>query len=565
MKNSVTKKDLCSFILLLCFFKVISQVGIGTTNPDGSSVLHIDSTDKGILIPQIALTGTDDINTVNNPALSLLIFNTNTTTGVNSVREGFYYWDGMKWVGLANIGSTSASQGWLTSGNLGTNPSNNFVGTLDNEVLMFRTNNIERIEFSHKSQIEYFNNGNSVFLGQGAGENDDLTDNRNVYIGKSSIGIPNSEGNVLIGYEAKANSNYAIALGYSAESNFDNSIAIGRASKSDAEAAIAIGWLTNSNFSNAVAIGRSASANQDASIAIGEVAHVSGINSIAIGKNAIALKDNGIALGLNGYASDQYGVSIGANSRAVTASTTAVGHNAVADAIGASAYGLNSHANNTNALALGMASKSEALNAIAIGANSSVTSNGDNGIAIGTGSSADGTNAAAYGSGVVAYSNQIRMGGYYITSIGGPTNWTNISDSRFKFNIKDNVPGLEFIKKLRPITYQLNTKKYATYMGMPDYLKNEVHELAKSAEIQSGFLAQDVERAANELGYDFSGVDKPDNEKDTYGLRYAAFVVPLVKAVQELEEKVNILSKKVSELEATNKILKEQLSTTIHP
>jgi len=43
-----------------------------------------------------------------------------------------------------------------------------------------------------------------------------------------------------------------------------------------------------------------------------------------------------------------------------------------------------------------------------------------------------------------------------------------------------------------------------------------------------------VEEAAKELGYDFSGVDAPKNDKDFYGLRYAEFVVPLVKAVQEL-------------------------------
>lgn len=49
----------------------------------------------------------------------------------------------------------------------------------------------------------------------------------------------------------------------------------------------------------------------------------------------------------------------------------------------------------------------------------------------------------------------------------------------------------------------------------------------------SGFIAQEVEKAANSVGYDFSGVDKPKNEKDYYGLRYSEFVVPLVKAVQE--------------------------------
>jgi hypothetical protein len=34
----------------------------------------------------------------------------------------------------------------------------------------------------------------------------------------------------------------------------------------------------------------------------------------------------------------------------------------------------------------------------------------------------------------------------------------------------------------------------------------------------------------------FSGVDKPQNKYSLYGLRYAEFVVPLVKAVQELSK-----------------------------
>ena len=563
MKKSVTKKALCSLILLLSLSKVIAQVGIGTTNPDNSSALEINSNNQGVLIPRVALSGINDTNTINSPAVSLLVYNTNVTSGANAVTEGFYYWDGNKWVGI--ISSETNEVGWLTNGNSGTNPSNNFVGTLDNQVLMFRTNNVERIEFSHKSQIEYFNNGNSVFLGHDAGENDDLSDNRNIYIGKSSLGVPNSEGNVLIGYDTSTNNNYAVALGYNAKPIHDNSIAIGRESKSDANAAIAIGWLANSNQSDAIAVGRSASSNQDASIAIGEVAYAGGESSISIGKNAISQKSNGIAIGLNGYSSDDAGVSIGANSRAISTSSTAIGHNAVADNLGASAFGLNAHANNTNALSLGRASKAESLNSIAIGANSTVISNGGNGIAIGTGSSADGANAAAYGSGVIALSNQIRMGGYYITSIGGPTNWTNISDSRFKFNVQEDVPGLAFIKKLKPVTYQLDVAAYASFMGMPDYLVNKEFEEHKRAEIQSGFLAQDVAEAASELGYDFSGVDKPDSQRDTYGLRYAEFVVPLVKSVQELEKKITSLNDKISELENDNKALKEQLERLVNP
>ncbi|HEV8538733.1 MAG TPA: hypothetical protein VGR15_07395, partial [Bacteroidota bacterium] len=59
-------------------------------------------------------------------------------------------------------------------------------------------------------------------------------------------------------------------------------------------------------------------------------------------------------------------------------------------------------------------------------------------------------------------------------------------------------------------------------------------------------------KAAKELGYDFSGVDAPKNEKDFYGLRYAEFVVPLVKAVQELVSQNKELRTKNEELSVRN-------------
>ena len=64
----------------------------------------------------------------------------------------------------------------------------------------------------------------------------------------------------------------------------------------------------------------------------------------------------------------------------------------------------------------------------------------------------------------------------------------------------------------------------------------------------SGFIAQDVEAAAQSIGYEFSGVDAPQNDKSLYGLRYAEFVVPLVKAMQELAQEVEQLKAENAEL-----------------
>jgi trimeric autotransporter adhesin len=75
----------------------------------------------------------------------------------------------------------------------------------------------------------------------------------------------------------------------------------------------------------------------------------------------------------------------------------------------------------------------------------------------------------------------------------------------------------------------------------------------------TGFVAQDVEKAAREAGYDFSGVQKPANPDDLYSLRYAYFVVPLVKAVQELNSQNDTQQLIIEELKAQNARLEERL------
>ncbi len=73
--------------------------------------------------------------------------------------------------------------------------------------------------------------------------------------------------------------------------------------------------------------------------------------------------------------------------------------------------------------------------------------------------------------------------------------------------------------------------------------------LQKAGKRNTGFIAQEVEELANTLGFDFSGIDKPENDDSFYGLRYAEFVVPLVKAMQEQQETINKLATKIEELE----------------
>ncbi len=161
---------------------------------------------------------------------------------------------------------------------------------------------------------------------------------------------------------------------------------------------------------------------------------------------------------------------------------------------------------------------------------------------------------------LITASNQVRIGDDNVTSIGGYTGWTNISDGRAKKNIKANVPGLAFINLLKPITYNLDLDAADKIIQRPAIKDKDGKTIQPSQQqiasrqlkqqvVCTGFIAQDVEASAKKIGYDFDGVDAAKNDKDLYGLRYSEFVVPLVKGEQELSKQNDSLKSIVSSLQ----------------
>ncbi len=175
-----------------------------------------------------------------------------------------------------------------------------------------------------------------------------------------------------------------------------------------------------------------------------------------------------------------------------------------------------------------------------MGANSYTS--GNNSIAIGKQAQAQGNNSIAIGySTYNGTANKIRLGNSSITIIEGQVAFSNPSDERFKYNITDNIPGLEFIKRLRPVQYNFDRAKYSEYTMQSEIAKN-------TNKMESGFLAQQVEKVAKELNYNFDGIHTPQNESDIYSLSYSTFVVPLVKAVQEQQAQIEKQQKDIEEL-----------------
>lgn len=133
--------------------------------------------------------------------------------------------------------------------------------------------------------------------------------------------------------------------------------------------------------------------------------------------------------------------------------------------------------------------------------------------------------------------NTVHIGNNSVSWIGGQVAWSTYSDGRFKTNISENVGGLDFINRLRPVIYNFDLDKIHDWK-LRNYGERDEYDYEGKYQIESylfsGFIAQEVVHAANDSGYDFSGVSTPKDEKGFYSLRYGEFVVPLVKAVQEL-------------------------------
>src|SRR5690554_5142660 len=264
-------KRIISLLLffICCFSPVIyAQVGIGTTNPHASSMLDVQATDKGILVPRVSLSSTSVQAPVTNPAEGLLIYNTSTA---GDVTPGFYYWTGLGWKSLLTSGGGGGgAEGWGLRGNIVSD--DDFIGTLQNyKPLKFRIDDRYFGQFHPQGGISLglnavANNDNGIALGE-----------------NSNAGTSNS---IAVGTDASTStSNLSIASGNLAVVSNHESVALGNNAKSPGHSAISLGVDTNASGEGSAALGREASASGNFSTAIGYGATVSQPNTIRLGNN----------------------------------------------------------------------------------------------------------------------------------------------------------------------------------------------------------------------------------------------------------------------------------------
>jgi hypothetical protein len=276
-------------ITILFFLFTISlraQVGIGTTTPDTSALLEVQSTSKGLLIPRVTLQSTTDVTTIASPATGLLVYNTATH---NDVLPGFYYWEG-SWKPL--LASPSGGTAWALNGNIAA--SGNFLGTTNFNPLNIKVNN---------TLAGKIHPNGGIALGMNAAAND----SNSLAIGTGATATANVEA-VAIGPSSTAGAYRATALGYGATASENNTLAAGYSASASAHQSMALGMNASATQNNTTAVGYGAGASAYQATALGTEASASGQSATAIGYKATATQANSIILGSATNTSNKVGI-----------------------------------------------------------------------------------------------------------------------------------------------------------------------------------------------------------------------------------------------------------------
>ena len=399
---------------------------------------------------------------------------------------------------------------------------------------------------------------------------------KNVAIGtgafdRASLG---EEGNVAIGYEAMG------ALTEDATSSSVNqNVAIG-------QSALLGGVLASSEAVNQnVAVGYQAMYNTGGSpqtgvVAIGAfalTALTTGERNLAIGyqaMDALTIGDDNIAIGYDALgamaatdgndknlAIGQYALANAGASSNVASANVCVGYSAGVQVTTGDhnvLIGMNS------GVAINVGRKNicigtgagETITAsdecVSIGYDSDCASDADASIAIGAFALATAAECICIGNNITnSTTRTVKFGdgGASMISLdwdtSGDSTWTRSSDRRRKRNIKDNTLGLEFINKLQTRTFQLKPqnelpKEWVNYSETNRYDTEKIHV---------GFIAQEIKALIDEY-------DAPDEvaswSEDSDGMQRAGetkLITPLIKAVQELSAKNDLLEAKIKALE----------------
>jgi len=556
--------------------------------PDTSAMLDVKSSNKGVLIPRLALTGLHDSATIHFPKTSLLVYNTATAGGLT---PGFYYWNVNTW-------TTFGSFNYVLQQNLNTN-GHYLSGDGANNGILLDTNGIVVVKgaFGNGKDLTPQDSGATMLwypkkaafrAGYNTGPYEDA------YLGVNSVGLgyepyalgysavalgqsatAEGSGSVAIGTISIARSLNSVAIGYDCQTHAERSLAIGEQSYTSTTAigamamgsatyvagqyATAMGRLSQALGFTSTATGYNCSGNGDYSTAMGSNTTAGGAYTFAAGDSTLTHGIHSFALGNNDYTGGTYAFALGNNTSANGSNSFATGNVALAAQANSFAIGNRATAGSTNAFAIGNytaanGSKSFATgnNSIAAGANAFslgnyINANGANSFALGnyvttnyagsfilgdnsttslTTSSSINSMTMRFANGYQLFSNSAATVGVVLASGGNA--WSTISDVRRKENFEP-VDEEAFLQKLHSIpltTWNYKGQDPASYRHY-------------------GPMAQDLYNAFGKDKYGTIGNDTTINQADFDGINFIG---------------LQALEKRTSDLKAANTQLQEEIA-----
>ncbi|MEL4307444.1 beta strand repeat-containing protein [Joostella sp. CR20] len=153
----MVKRILLIAIVFFAFaYNAEAQVGIGTLSPNNAAQLDVVANDKGMLIPRIALLGTDDAQTITAGNVNgLLVYNISNNANIT---PGFYYWQTDSWKKV--ISSSDLDD--VGGGNVIYNPTNNTFNYIDDSGNQ-QTINFDEIVKANETETTLVDNGDGSY------------------------------------------------------------------------------------------------------------------------------------------------------------------------------------------------------------------------------------------------------------------------------------------------------------------------------------------------------------------------------------------------------------------
>ncbi|WP_337042037.1 hypothetical protein [Emticicia sp. 17c] len=293
MKNNVRLMAITLGLgMSISAFAQKDNVGIGTTKPDQSAILDLNSSSKGLLMPRMSL---QQRNAIQSPAKGLIVYQTDFLSG-------FYFYDGNDWKPLTNTKDNAIAgdpNDWSLNGNSNAT-SDSFIGTpigTSTDIpINFKLGGVTAGKISNTSNF---------FLGYQAGNTGGGTGTTNLGVGYMTLkSLTTGSANTAIGYSAISKTTtgqFNLAIGGSsltANTTGTGNVGLGHAT-----------LFTNTTGGNNIAIGKDAlyNSNGTGNTAIGASSLVlltGGNNNTALGYQA-GLNTTGSGNIFLGYQSGQ--------------------------------------------------------------------------------------------------------------------------------------------------------------------------------------------------------------------------------------------------------------------